>query len=1000
MRSRRCGLRACEALEDRHVLSTIVVTTLEDVFDIPEVPTLTDLPGDDGVVSLREAISVANYLEGADTVEFAAVLSGTSQITEGDLVVRAGQPINIEGPSRSIVTVDLQGVSFRADDDSDLFLAGLSITGGAPAFRVGKDVTVENVWLFSNTTVFLGSTTRFDRSTFLAIDSTLEDSPLTGSCDLFTTAQIVNSHVINSPIRCFGSNAIESSYVRDSVLSANGDLTITNSTVVNTPGSNLVSQVFGQRLTITDSVVTGNVRSLAGNEFGNHDGIVTIENSRIYGQVSNNSDGSDYTGGSVRIADSVIYGLGGTEDSYKLSGGIHVENSSLIRTGGIYAFDGQIINTTISGTEGPAISLITHSRLDDGFEINNSTIAGNGVGISFADRRDWVYVDIESSIVAGNDENLLVSSGTGPTPYFQSRGRNLFEDPPVGPRGVALGPGDIVVPKGTDVGLGPLDRSTGKPHHPLLPGSIAIGKGSNPLGKATDQLGNPRSIDGAFDIGAIEFSAPIVHADSLRINAAQTGSVHANLLANDRPRLHGNSISLESLEGSGGVGLGTYGSITWDADGSVSYQLNRTSSEVSELLPFQFLTESFVYTVFDGTASADGQVSITIRNDQTAGPATESDSLSVSTHFVRAHSNLLANDDENPTGTLSLVSINGFANSPATTGFGTIRWDATGEIEYVVDRDNPAVAGLLPGQSLTESLYYLAQDSTGSSYEAVKITIVNDPSSPFRFVGGPGLASNARNDDVDLGDLDGDGDLDAFITSRDGGNQIWLNDGTGAFTLNGQTPAADNNIYASLGDLDGDGDLDALVSTVEEVVVWENDGAAVFVPASRIAVDSAIDVALKDLDGDGDFDAFVAQANDPDLVLLNDGTGNLTDSGQRLGHYVSKGIELSDVDADGDLDAVIAQAGEGASAANRVWLNDGSASFVDSGQLLGASETQHVALGDLDGDGDVDAMSANSADRSKPNVVYFNDGSGTFVGQRSALGQFLDVSHCLGGRRQ
>ena len=34
---------------------------------------------------------------------------------------------------------------------------------------------------------------------------------------------------------------------------------------------------------------------------------------------------------------------------------------------------------------------------------------------------------------------------------------------------------------------------------------------------------------------------------------------------------------------------------------------------------------------------------------------------------------------------------------------------------------------------------------------------------------------------------------------------------------------------------------------------------------------------------------------------------------------------------------------------NRVWLNDGSGTFTDSGQTLGSADSQAVALGDLDG---------------------------------------------------
>jgi len=100
-------------------------------------------------------------------------------------------------------------------------------------------------------------------------------------------------------------------------------------------------------------------------------------------------------------------------------------------------------------------------------------------------------------------------------------------------------------------------------------------------------------------------------------------------------------------------------------------------------------------------------------------------------------------------------------------------------------------------------------------------------------------------------------------------------------------------------------------------------------------------VALGDVDDDGDLDAFIANAG-ANKVWLNDG-GNFVDSHQRLGSSVSKDVgllwlqrqlrgtghayldssvssdvELGDVDGDGALDALVANVG--AEEANKVWL--------------------------------------------------------------------------------
>ena len=254
---------------------------------------------------------------------------------------------------------------------------------------------------------------------------------------------------------------------------------------------------------------------------------------------------------------------------------------------------------------------------------------------------------------------------------------------------------------------------------------------------------------------------------------------------------------------------------------------------------------------------------------------------------------------------------------------------------------------------------------------------------------------NSKSTDVSLADVDGDGDLDAVVANFDRNpNKVWLNDGTGHFSPGQDLWSYDYDYGVSLKDLDQDGDIDAFFANSygqgQVSTVWLNDGTGNFTQSPQ-RLELALDVGLGDLDGDGDIDSFMAKIYGPNKVLFNDGTGKFTDSGQALGDdpvrstngYFSYGMALKDIDGDGDLDALLAntnQKGSNFNRKNQIWFNNGNGYF-SAGQGLGNSDSYGVSLGDLDGDGDIDAFFANEGN----NNVWLNDGRNHFT-LRQALG--------------
>ncbi len=226
----------------------------------------------------------------------------------------------------------------------------------------------------------------------------------------------------------------------------------------------------------------------------------------------------------------------------------------------------------------------------------------------------------------------------------------------------------------------------------------------------------------------------------------------------------------------------------------------------------------------------------------------------------------------------------------------------------------------------------------------------------------------ATSNDVAMGDLDGDGDIDAIVANTDNDSHIWLNNGDGTFDV--QTFGSGDMQGVVLGDLDNDGDLDAIFARESEpLAIWLNNGDGSFVSSAHgTATNVSSDIALGDLDGDGDLDALVANDDsNPNEIWFNN--GDATFAGATFDAVRSLAVAIGDLDGDGDLDAVFANR----STADHVWFNNGDGTFTSSG--FGGGTSSGAALGDLDGNGSLDLLLA----RSDGNIIAINDGSGTFT---------------------
>jgi hypothetical protein len=285
-----------------------------------------------------------------------------------------------------------------------------------------------------------------------------------------------------------------------------------------------------------------------------------------------------------------------------------------------------------------------------------------------------------------------------------------------------------------------------------------------------------------------------------------------------------------------------------------------------------------------------------------------------------------------------------------------------------------------------------------------------------------------------LADLDGDGDLDAYLIQGGPvlladrpGNRLFLNQGDGHFVEVPDGAGAADTGYGmgvAAGDYDNDGDIDLYVTNLGRNVLLRNTGAGRFEDVSALAgVDDGnwgSAAAFLDLDMDGDLDLFlvnyvswspaierecfssttgfsradycaptVYQAPARDHLYRNNGDGTFSDVSDEAGLSLAfgNGLGLGALDANNDGLTDIFVAND--MMMNQLWINLGDLHFQDEALVRGCAVDEHgvvksgmgVAAADVDNDSDVDLLVMNLATQSdsffRNQGPYFQDATGS-----------------------
>jgi hypothetical protein len=252
------------------------------------------------------------------------------------------------------------------------------------------------------------------------------------------------------------------------------------------------------------------------------------------------------------------------------------------------------------------------------------------------------------------------------------------------------------------------------------------------------------------------------------------------------------------------------------------------------------------------------------------------------------------------------------------------------------------------------------------------------------FVGDMAFTTGDNPKSIALFDLDGDGNLDVVTPSYyDGAASVLLGRGNGAFAAKTNYPTGDGPSFVAVGDVTGDGRLDIVTAntTANTVSVLAGNGDGSF--SAPVDYPTGLGpnwVALGDVNGDGRLDIVATSAEDSSpgvvsVLLAKAGGKFAAHVDYAVGAYPHS-VALGDLNGDGNLDMVVVNWSVLGAGSMSVLMGKGDGSFRAAVDHTAGVDPNSVVLADLNGDGKLDIVAANY-----PSVVtvWLGNGDGTFA---------------------
>lgn len=253
------------------------------------------------------------------------------------------------------------------------------------------------------------------------------------------------------------------------------------------------------------------------------------------------------------------------------------------------------------------------------------------------------------------------------------------------------------------------------------------------------------------------------------------------------------------------------------------------------------------------------------------------------------------------------------------------------------------------------------------------------------------LGQPSSVDSVSLADINSDGSLDLItLTYVSPTLSVFLGDGTGNFSQVASYDTGLSTAQGlAVGDVTGDNKVDLIVAGSDNgwsgtAIIYSGLGDGTFFPTSTIA-DQVFFASAKlgDVDNNGTLDfvgaGLTAEPVGKAVIMLNNGHGEFTKSASITTEATySMDLSLGDLNGDSILDFVTVGLDAGKNWAS-VFIGDGNGSFSLAQTLETESDSSMaLALGDLNGDGILDLVTAGQSVSGEA-TVFLGQGDGTFA---------------------